>query len=158
MINECYSSILDLLNYIGAGFTIVVCHSLRHHVVWAVKFEKRIHLIYLREEWSVQYIEKAKTMINNLNTFLPLSVHVKLADGYDFPTVHTALKPSVMPTSFLSICKFGSSIGNSTTCIRDSWMSVWNVGASSDTSHRKRPDSSRLTLRNNSVCESDAVT
>lgn len=91
-------------------------------------------------------------------TFFPFMVHVKLADGYDFPTVHTALKPSVLLTSFLSMCKFGSSMGSSTTCIRDSLMSVWKVGASSDTSQRNMPDTSRLTLRNVNVCESDVAT
>lgn len=108
------------------------------------------------ENWRAECVRC--TLASYCHTFFPFMVHVKLADGYDLPTVHTALKPSVMATSFLSTCKFGSSIGSSTTCIRASFISVWNVGASSDTSQRNTPDRSRLTLRNVNVCESDEAT
>lgn len=56
---------------------------------------------------------------------------------------------------FLSIWIVGFSFGNSTTCICATRISVWNLGASSDTSHWNLPVRARFTLRSVTDCASD---
>lgn len=73
--------------------------------------------------------------ISKQPTFLPLMYHVILAAGNDVPTVHVALRLSIAESTFFSTCIRGSSFGNSITCIPAARISVWNSGASSDTSH-----------------------
>lgn len=88
-------------------------------------------------------------------TFFEFIYHVIFAAGKDFPTLHTALKLSLTPMTFLSICKIGPFFGNSTTCKYASRIPVWKVGASSDTSHLNVPDNSLVILRKVTEVESD---
>lgn len=71
-----------------------------------------------------------------------MTLHVKLTDGSDGPETHPALNDSPIETVFLPstpgppyIVITGSDCGSSATTKFAVLLSVWNNGASADTSH-----------------------
>lgn len=103
--------------------------------------------------YSPDYWTNIKTwfrlkVICQLLTFLLLIYHVMFAAGNDVPTVHVALRLSFAKRVFFSTIMRGSSFGSSITCITAVRMSVWNNGASSDTSHWNWPVKSLVTPLN----------
>lgn len=83
--------------------------------------------------------------------------HVMLAAGNEVPTVHVAFKLSLAISVFFSRIMRGSSFGSSMTCMVAMRMSVWNNGASSDTSHWNWPVKSRVTPRSVTEVASECV-
>lgn len=90
-------------------------------------------------------------------TFRLLINHVTFAGGNDFPTSQKAFRCSPDVMRFWTICRTGSTLGSSTTCMCDWRIAVWKSGASSDTSHWNLPDSSRVTPRRVTDVASDVV-
>lgn len=72
---------------------------------------------------------------------MPLIIHVKLTGGNDGPDTQLAFKSSPMAIVFLLLfgilvtVKTGCEAGNSATSIVAVLASVWNNGASAETSH-----------------------
>lgn len=90
-------------------------------------------------------------------TFLLLMYQVMLAAGNEVPTVHVAFKLSLAISVFFSRIMRGSSFGSSMTCMVAMRMSVWNNGASSETSHWNWPVKSRVTPRSVTEVASECV-
>jgi hypothetical protein len=106
----------------------------------------------------MESVSKTSRKLYPSPTFLLLIYQVMLAAGNDVPTWHVALRLSFAKRVFFSTIIRGSSLGSSITCMIAVRMSVWNSGASSETSHWNCPVKSLVTPRSvtdvASECES----
>lgn len=97
---------------------------------------------------------------------LPLMVHVKFTGGYDGPETQFAVNNSPIAITFLLMAAvdwvlctdmIGLCAGNSATIISAVLVSVWNNGASADTSHWYLPEMMRDTARNDTAFSPDLL-
>lgn len=112
-------------------------------VYWPVKNLKFKHLLPIKMRFTI--------------TFLLFMYQVILAAGNEVPTWHVALRLSFAKRVFFSTIIRGSSLGNSITCMTAVRISVWNKGASSDTSHWNCPVKSLVTPRSVTEVASECV-